>query len=304
MRPSYGGYGSSVNYFSIDNGTTNYRTFATSSDVSDWNGSVVNSFDASSYYGAEFDISAADYALMNVLGYHPTATTHIWAVNASGNWSGAANWVDYGAPNGVGILVQFNQATSAPRTITLDMSATAGTLSFDNAVYGYTVSGAQTLTMQTSSGNAAIQVLSGGHQISVNLSLASDTNFTVANNSSLNVSGSVSGAGSLAMLGPGLLNYSAAGTFAGNTSVTGGTLQVTAGRLPANNEYVGSGAGAYLVLSGGSNVVSDSLTIAQNAGDTGTCNIQGPVVLAVGTVGGSGRGQLRRGNLQSVRGDR
>ena len=131
-------------------------------------------------------------------------------------------------PSGSGIQVEFDGAM-APTTITLDVSPTAGTLTFDNAANSYNLSGSGSLTMATTQGNAAIQVLSGTHSISAGVTLNSNTDMIISGtNSLLTLGGSLSGPGKLTMSGSGKLILSGtANTFSGGTSVLGGKLILT-----------------------------------------------------------------------------
>jgi hypothetical protein len=65
-----------------------------------------------------------------------------------------------------------------------------GTIYFDNT-NPYTISGTGTLTLSATSANAAVNVLSGSHTMSVALSLMTDTTFAIASASTLMVSGTV-----------------------------------------------------------------------------------------------------------------
>ena len=216
-------------YFSVDTSATNLRGYnfpnGNGSDPQDWDSSVSDSYNAYLSPGAKADISPTDYAVMDVLGYQLNTTAHSWALSGGGNWSAAGNWVNYGAPSGSGIQVVFGTFVNTSPTITLDVAATAGTLTFNNAAFGYVLSGSQTLTLQTPSGNAAIQVLAGRHQISASLALASNTDVTVTNpTDSLTLAGNISGTGSLAMFGSGLLTLSGSNGYSGATIVNGGVL--------------------------------------------------------------------------------
>ena len=218
-------------YFSLDNGATNLSFFnpgGNGSDPQDWAGTVYDSFNAYGIPSVKNDMTAVDLAAMDVLGYHLNPTDKwTWAANASGNWSGSGSWINYGVPSGSGIQVVFDGAINAPRTITLDVSPTAGTLTFDNA-NSYTLSGSGRLTLSTTQGDAAIQVLSGTHSISANIMLSSSTDVIVSGTGSLlTLSGSLGGPGGLIKSDSGKLILSGtANSFSGGTTVLGGKLIV------------------------------------------------------------------------------
>src|SRR5207248_1596009 len=92
-----------------------------------------------------------------------------WNVDASGNWPTPSNW-SAGAPNGAGTGANFDSAITAAQTVTLTTPRTVGYVYFEN-LNRYTLAGS-TLTLDTLSGPAGINVVSGGHTISAPLQLA------------------------------------------------------------------------------------------------------------------------------------
>ncbi len=177
-----------------------------------------------------------------------------WTYNGSGSWGTGSNWSG-------GLLPSSGTVTlgspSGPVTVTLDGYRTAGALVF-NGANGYTLSQGSggALTLGTTAGGS-ITVNNGSHIISAPLQMAGNLSIGVASGAALTLSGAVSESAtgtSFTFNGPGTLNYSAVGTFTGNTRVNGGTLNLTGGYLPGGaNENVLS---ATVVQSGGSNVVS------------------------------------------------
>jgi autotransporter-associated beta strand protein len=155
----------------------------------------------------------------------PAPSTATWNEDADGNWSDGSRWDHGAAPNGVDQQAVFGNAITAPRTVTLDLPVTLGTLSMDSS-QKYTVSGASALTMQVSAAIAAINVTGGGHEIATPVVLASDTDITLQNASdTLTVSGPVSGGGTLSKEGNGSLTITGPNTYAGNTAIDGGRLR-------------------------------------------------------------------------------
>jgi autotransporter-associated beta strand protein len=168
----------------------------------------------------------------------PAVSKWTWAGNAGGNWSSPANWGNIGVPNASDIQVVFSGAITAPTAIGLDFSPTAGTLTFDNAANAFTLNGSGVLTLQTTAGNAAIEVLSGTHSIAANLVLASNTDVLVNSSSDLlTLSGALGGSGGLSLKGSGTLILSGSdNSFSGGTFVNEGTLIVNnSGALPAES---------------------------------------------------------------------
>jgi hypothetical protein len=92
-------------------------------------------------------------------------------------------------PNASGATATFGGIINAPRTVSLDAPITVGAVVFDNANY-YTITGSNTLTLNTPSGNgAAIQLLQGNHAILAPIVIAADT--AVSGPGTLKVGGSL-----------------------------------------------------------------------------------------------------------------
>jgi autotransporter-associated beta strand protein len=131
-------------------------------------------------------------------------------------------------PNGVGATASFSGNITAQSTVTLDFPVTLGTINFNSSL-SYTIAGASSLVLQTSGGNASVNVLSGSHTIAAGVSvvMATPTVFQVSNSTdSLTVGGSISGANPLTKDGLGTLILQGSNTYAGTTTVAGGTLQL------------------------------------------------------------------------------
>ena len=93
-----------------------------------------------------------------------------WNMNGSGNWNTAANWDNNAIPNGVDQLATLGSVTTAPHTVFTDIPITLGSLHFNNA-NKYVLASASSLTMQTTTGNAAINVDQGTQEINLPLTL-------------------------------------------------------------------------------------------------------------------------------------
>jgi autotransporter-associated beta strand protein len=78
----------------------------------------------------------------------PAATDGTWNVNAGGDWSNAANWLDGIVANGAGATATITMTTSGNRTITVDSARTIGNLTRNwpqNSIL--TIGGSSTLTL-------------------------------------------------------------------------------------------------------------------------------------------------------------
>ncbi|TWU22709.1 beta strand repeat-containing protein [Bythopirellula polymerisocia] len=189
-----------------------------------------------------------------------------WAIDASGNWNLGTNWTSNPEVPGVAGLVGgsavLGSSITAPRTITLNVNADVGSLTFNNA-NSYTVAaGAGTLTL---SGAANVIASSGSHEISA----------TIAGSAGLNRTGN------------GILTLSGTNTYTGTTSLTAGTTVVNA------NANLGNAANG-LEFNGGTmqvdgttfNTLSRSVTMT----GSGTLNVDNAanLVNVTGAVTGTG----------------
>ena len=115
-----------------------------------------------------------------------------------GSYDLASNWTNNNIPNGVDQTANFLTDITAPITVTLDSPVTLGTLRI-NSPQSYTLMGASNLILQTSSGNASINVLAGSHEISVPVVIYSNT--VIRGVGTINLSDGISGNHALTVLG-------------------------------------------------------------------------------------------------------
>ncbi len=128
---------------------------------------------------------------------NPTASAVNWVVDANGNWTTDANW-DAANPSGAGAVADFSTLDiSADHTVTLDANRTVGTLRLGDTggtVYSWTLSGANALTLQASSGSATLAVNQGtANLIAVPVTLNDPVTATVAATARLEISGNITG---------------------------------------------------------------------------------------------------------------
>lgn len=131
--------------------------------------------------------TAGNGGLDNILftaGLPTTSST--WASNA-GNWLTAGNWY-IGVPNAIDAVANFTAGIRATSTIYADSGVTVGTMNFDNSAFAYNISGAGSLTLQKTTGSAAVNVTTGSHKINLPLTIASSTTINVASGATLRIS--------------------------------------------------------------------------------------------------------------------
>ncbi|MCB1132885.1 MAG: autotransporter-associated beta strand repeat-containing protein, partial [Verrucomicrobiae bacterium] len=123
-----------------------------------------------------------------------------WTSLVDGIWDDTANWSGGVIATGFDQTATFNQATGV--TVTLDAAKTIGNLAFD--VSDYTLDGSGTLTLD-SSGIPAISVASGR---------------------TATISANVAGIYGMEKTGDGTLVFTGNKSYTGETTVTGGTLEL------------------------------------------------------------------------------
>jgi uncharacterized protein YjbI with pentapeptide repeats len=222
-------------------------------DLFDWSG-VTRSGSFTVANSGAWDLSQLYTTGEVTFGVAPT-----WNVNANGNWSSAANWNSGGVPNGIDAIASFGTVITSTRTVTVDTPRTVGVMSFSSPV-GYTIAGGSTITMDVSSGQAAINVTAGSHVISAPLTLNKDTTITSSAGAGVAITGAVSASGrTITKAGAGWVQFE-------NVRATG--LNVTAGSAkispkPAANSLSGTSVLQSLSIAAGASLdlTNNSLVI-------------------------------------------
>jgi hypothetical protein len=159
---------------------------------------------------------------------------------ATNNWFASMNWTQ-GVPGVADSVATFGTnggAITAAQNIFTDNPVSLGTLNFDLGA-GYTLSGAGTLTMDVSTGQAGINVFAGNHSIQIPVALADDTTITVAPaNSTLTIANLMATTSAITKAGAG--NVAVNNVQAGALTVNAGTVTVTANGSSAGTSRVGA----------------------------------------------------------------
>ncbi len=168
-----------------------------------------------------------------------------WTNNGNGNWTNFDNWdVPGGTPGLDGELSGNDTATfgaDGSGTVTLDTNASLLAMTFSNTT-SYTVQGTGTLTFARSGDtDPSLTTAAGSHTLSNAVEV--DADLQLDTTSELLLAGSVSGVGSLRLVGAGTT------TLAGSNSFTGGTV-IDDGRLVTTNANA-LGSGNVTINSGG-----------------------------------------------------
>lgn len=185
-------------------------------------GSVSNLVVNNPSAGSSYAFTNTGTAIQVIIGVAPV---NQWAVDADGNWSQAANWT-VGVPNAVNDQALFGNIITAPRAVANDAAHTVGRIEFANG-NSYTVNGPGVLTLGSSS-NAVVTTTAGSHTINAPIALATNTQFSAANNQTLTLAGGITGsssflvtsnAGAVAILGT---NTAPVTVESGAAYITGG----------------------------------------------------------------------------------
>ena len=217
---------------------------------------------------------------------------------SSGDWSTALNWSTIPTTSGSWNLVfggdTFTTSTNTIGTITL------GTMSFtNNGTSGqtatFTLSGS-TLALSDSQIITTAGV-SGADTVGNALTLTGSSTVTLNNGHGLNLTGAVSGAGSITAVGSGtnmaILYLAGTNNYSGDTYVTGVRVQNALGNSISNTDATNNnafGTGSVFVSGSGTVLIRNSSTIANNF------TLGGDGTVISGVAAGAIRGSFGVGN--------
>lgn len=213
-----------------------------------------------------------------------------WTTLGDGTWASAGNWSN-GIPAS-GYTAEFTTAQTAPITVSLNGNRTVNGVVFSSP-NGYTIASGTNgvLTVDKGANSAAINVLDGHHVISAPVALSSHLAVSTAADSSLTMSGAVSGSRGIVKASPGLLDLTGHNTFTGDVTLAGGTIGFT------HADSLGAGA---LILDGGTlrynsgttNDISSRAITIQAGG--GVIDTNGNNVIFAAPIGNGGPGALTK----------
>ncbi|HRK31951.1 MAG TPA: hypothetical protein PLD59_12805 [Tepidisphaeraceae bacterium] len=198
-----------------------------------------------------------------------------WILDTSGNWNVGGNWSNGSVPDGVGVGVNLLGAITAGRTVYSDTAITAGTITMTNA-NTYVIAGAGSLTLQASSGNAAINVGAGTQKINIPTFLGSNTTATVAAGATLVIADPLNLNGRTftpAGAGTTLIEAPVRSTAPGSIVVAGGTTVLNYGIGDAATPSAAAVANTSLQVTGSKAVINANQNlrgldaVTANAGD-------------------------------------
>ncbi len=216
-------------------------------------------------------------------------TNGTWTANAAGNWSTTTNWSGGTVADGIDANVYLSNVINADRIITLDSNRSVGNIYAQDTTNNYTISGSNTLTLDVTSGQSILDVVSG-RTLTIGTALAVNDGISKAGAGAVSITGAVS--------------LGADQTWTNNTS---GAVSKTNASLLSNNGFqlTFSGTGTFnlgtinnatAVLAGSGALVKEGsgrLNIGGiNSGFSGSVTINGGILQMHNDPGGLGNGNL------------
>ena len=182
-----------------------------------------------------------------------------------------------------------------------DSTTFSGVINNGSGTVSLTKSGTGALTLSGTSTYSGTTTISGGTLVISGLlgngsyaaSITNNASLAFSNSASQTLSGVISGSGTLTKAGPGTLTLSQANSYSGGTTITGGTVQISAGGS-AGGSTAGLGTGTVSIASGaqltyylsttGSHTITNAFALSGGTlySEDGNNTFSGQVTLASG----------------------
>ncbi|BCU77183.1 autotransporter-associated beta strand repeat-containing protein [Luteolibacter sp. LG18] len=220
--------------------------------------------------------------LLSLLGTLPAlGGSGTWTADVAGDWGDTTKWTSSTVADGADATATFTVDITADRIINLEAARTIGNLTFGDATVGtaggWTISGANTLTLATTTGTPTITTNALGTAKTATISSV------IAGNGGLNV---VSGGAN------GTLTLGGANTYSGITTIS--TLANGATGVALTNAQ---GFGTSSVLLNGSNQFSAGITVAAGLTVSNSLTLKSVNLGSARAVLGLGNGSTWSGNI-------
>lgn len=224
----------------------------------------------------------------------------MWFSSSGSQYSQPMNWSPNQVPQNPGDIATFGSDHGTEMDINVDGAYTVGQLNFSDAIAtaAYVLGGSGNLTLDNSGNHASITVASGEltPSIFVPLTLADSsgqTLITVNSGSSLTLNGAIGESKTypgqqITLAGGGILELTAANTYAGSTTINAGMLQIDAGASIASAS-VSILAGGTLQLAGSTGALPSTASITTHGTGTaadGIFALTGTASQTVGVISG------------------
>jgi hypothetical protein len=215
-----------------------------------------------------------------------SAATFNWTgafVAIDNNWDTDFNWSPNGVPGASDNIVLSNTANVS--VVNLNGNRSINSVTFSSFTNPFTLF-SSTLTL--SGGVTSTNSVASPHIIGSNLSLPGATTWNIDELAPVTVSGSISGAGGINMIGTGTLILTNASSSSGAVSINEGTLQLDGQLTPSGNVNVAAAGTLNLLTTG----VLNGNGTGGVGGISGGPGAPGRSVTTAGTLAMSGSGQL------------
>jgi len=208
------------------------------------------------------------------IGGGPITATWI----GTGNWGTGANWSGGTAPNAAGDTATFGTGGTP---VNVEANHSVGTINFNNAA-GYTLSGTGIVTLDATTGSAAINVTAGNHTISAPVVLADPTTVDTAASTSVTLSNLTATGQSLTKTSAGTLNVD---KFRGNALVVNGGQVVVTANDGSPTGRSNSASKAALTVAGGAklDLKNNTMVVLSNSDTAIRGMIAGGTLVTTGT---------------------
>jgi autotransporter-associated beta strand protein len=241
------------------------------------------------------------------------STTAQWTGSTSANWDNSSNWNPSTAyPSTAGDIANLTGTAPAQTTLSLNGAAISlGKLNIDLGT-GYTINGGGNFNFNTGGSSAATITITntngnGAHTINAPATLTNSLSITQNSTGTFSMGGVISGASStpgVVIIGPQVVAFSGVNTYQGGTTITGGTLAVSA------DNNLGNAAGSVTISQGillytGDITTTRTLSLTGGAGigvDSGHTVAVNSAVTGTGSLTKSGAGTLVLGTANSYSG--
>ena len=220
-----------------------------------------------------------------------------WGADASGNWNTPGSWASSTIADGIDSNASFTNDITTDRVVTLDGPRTVGSITFGDAVTttagSWIISGANTLTLATTTGTPTITVNALGTAKSAKIStvIAGTAGFTEAGAGPIELAGANTVTGGIKLNGNGSVGNAPGMILSGTNAAQTWTVSdasFVAGVLVTNSGAFASGS--ILNVTSSSTNFPKSFGVADNTagivGSGSTMNI---------TTSGAGRSMLETG---------
>ena len=205
-----------------------------------------------------------------------SAADGTWDNNSAGNWTDIANWLgDAAYASGTDSTATFGDFITADRIVTLNAPITIGNITASDITHNYTISGANILTLDRSSGIPTINVTSGR---------------------TLTIGSEIAGLDGLQKSGLGTLSLTGTNSYTGTTTITSGILQLNfsitgapTSNIISNSSVLSLGGGQLTVTGKASTTTSQTFASTSVTGGANTiANIANatanPQLVALGAI--------------------